>query len=198
MSKQFNENAKTLKKEHKKKIENRDIESERCSGCEISSPDPRYHSKTNHSPFFCYHCNKKIDRIIDLRKHMLGHVKQRVCKLCGKGFRDLTVLRRHLLCHTGAKSFSCTLCPKKFQQKYCLDQHLFKHQGRDDIKCTVCHKLFSTKYNAKIHMKTMHRKIEVCDLCGEKFNSKSEFVKHLETNSRKCGRITKTEVILFD
>lgn len=170
------------------------ISGEDCRGCQIQSKDPCYHLKTNYPPFICYHCNKQSERIIDLRRHVLSHVKQRKCKLCGKRFRDLTVLKRHLWSHTGAKSFACNLCPKRFQQKHCLDQHLFKHQGNDKIKCSYCQKLFSTKYNAKVHMQTMHKKRELCDLCGERFMSKPELVKHLETNSKSCGKVIKTEV----
>lgn len=160
----------------------------------MNSLDPIYHLKTNFSPFTCYHCNKKLDKIIDLRRHILSHVKQRRCKICGKGFRDLTVLRRHLWSHTGAKQFACNLCPKKFQQKQCLDQHVLKHQGNDKIKCVYCQKLFSTRYNAKVHMRTMHKKVDSCDLCGKNFVSKQELVKHLETSSKSCGNVVKTQV----
>lgn len=160
----------------------------------MNSSNPSYHLKTNNSPFICYYCDKKLEKIIDLRRHVLGHVRQRRCKICDKGFRDLTVLKRHIWTHTGAKQFACNLCPKKFQQKHCLDQHLFKHQGKDSIKCSICHKLFSTKYNAKVHMKTMHKKPESCDLCGERFITKSELVKHLSIDLKTCGRVIKTEV----
>lgn len=155
----------------------------------MNSVDPSHHIKTNHSPFICFYCNKTLDKMINLRRHILGHLKQRKCKICGKGFRDLTVLRRHLWSHTGAKLFSCDLCPKRFQQKHCLDEHMFKHQGNDIIKCNQCHKLFSTKYNAKVHMRTVHQTAQPCDLCGETFLSKRELIKHLETNSKSCGHV---------
>ncbi|XP_023019443.2 uncharacterized protein [Leptinotarsa decemlineata] len=182
------ENPKKSPLRKSKKIErNVPMNSKGCLGCKMKIRDPSYHSKVNIGPFVCYTCNKEVNDIQDLRKHILGHVKPRSCKICHKMFRDLECLRRHFRVHTQVNPYTCKLCQKQFRQKHNLSQHLNMHLGSENVSCKYCNKVFSTKYNAKVHMQNSHRTKEVCDLCGQTFCNKAALVEHLHSTSESCG-----------
>lgn len=46
------------------------------------------------------------------------------CPLCGKRFRHVWYVRRHMVIHTGEKRFSCHVCQRNFSLKQGLKQHL--------------------------------------------------------------------------
>ena len=48
----------------------------------------------------------------------------RQCKYCHKMFCAPAMLKRHLLVHTGERSYVCEFCPKKFGLKSSLKRHV--------------------------------------------------------------------------
>ena len=49
------------------------------------------------------------------------------CLICEKEFNNKSDFKRHLLIHTGEKSFQCEYCEKKFSKNHNLKQHLRIH-----------------------------------------------------------------------
>lgn len=96
-------------------------------------------------------------------------VKQHGCSQCGKAFRRLADLQRHLMTHTGLQAdtcmqsrttclderpFGCELCGRSFKIKSTLDTHRKTHEApTKQITCSVCHKHFLSSSALKLHMR---------------------------------------------
>ena len=55
--------------------------------------------------------------------------KPHKCKICGRGFKQLTHLTYHLRTHSETKMYSCDICGKGFNQKGNLQAHIYGHTG---------------------------------------------------------------------
>ncbi|XP_055901821.1 zinc finger protein 729-like [Eupeodes corollae] len=78
------------------------------------------------------------------------------CQYCEKKFTKPCLLKRHEVCHTGAKPFQCEQCDQGFTQKSSLARHMLLHQGVRDFKCPMCSYSFSQKSNLIVHIQRTH------------------------------------------
>ncbi len=65
---------------------------------------------------------------------------ERACQWCGKDFRTLCDLRRHVIIHTGEKPFTCFYCDIAYSRKEKLRDH-----------CVKVHELTRDEFKAKAH-----------------------------------------------
>ena len=72
---------------------------------------------------------------------------------CGRQFRDIAKLRRHMLIHTGEKPFRCEICRKCFSLDFNLKSHLLIHAGLKPFQCrfSTCTKRFAQLSNLSAH-----------------------------------------------
>lgn len=77
------------------------------------------------------------------------------CKICNKYFSQPVCLERHLLTHTGVKSFLCSFCGKKFIDSMGLTIHTRVHTNERPYVCNVCGKRFIVSSNLNRH-KVVH------------------------------------------
>ena len=102
------------------------------------------------------------------------------CTECGKVFRDLSHLTRHMPKHTGEKAFKCEICGKTLTYRKSYARHIASHTGvKEREKCHICQMDFSTKGNLKRHMENHNRTLPYkCDTCGKEFNRLDNFKRH--------------------
>ena len=96
-------------------------------------------------PFSCTLCEKKFDRVHNLRSHLRAHTDNRpfVCTVCGKTFARQHDLKRHEGLHSGEKKFVCRGelnpggtwgCDRRFNRADALGRHFRSEAGRKCIK----------------------------------------------------------------
>ncbi|XP_049317191.1 transcription factor Ouib-like isoform X3 [Bactrocera dorsalis] len=76
--------------------------------------------------------SKKLDvsrrRFCRSEKHrherVYTNTRPYLCDVCGKSFKDSTILKNHSKLHTGKKDFNCMFCQKAFTHQHQLKAHL--------------------------------------------------------------------------
>lgn len=103
-----------------------------------------------------YHSGSEL--VAHTKKHT-GELRS-VCRLCGKVYSSVHVLRRHIdNIHADVKPrpFQCELCDYAASNKWHLKEHYRRHTGEQPYKCPVCEKSFSHQGTMNRHCKTIHR-----------------------------------------
>ena len=107
------------------------------------------------------------------------HIKKlpHLCHICGKGFQTATCVKRHILTHTGERSFACefTDCFKTYASSDSLNKHLTRHYGEKSYKCAFCNVRFVTQYNMNRH-KSTHKTCAVLNAANKVEISESDTV----------------------
>lgn len=156
--------------------------------CKVSSNDNRICYK-------CEICGKLFHHSYNFRRHQTIHTEIRpfFCHICGKNFRVLGGLQRHINeHHNGVKKYSCEICAKKFSAKSTRDDHLNIHTNTRPFVCDICGKAFRQKASLHVH-KLFHTNVFRfnCNVCGKRFRRASELKVHgyLHTGYKphKCG-----------
>uniref|UniRef100_A0A667X104 C2H2-type domain-containing protein n=1 Tax=Myripristis murdjan TaxID=586833 RepID=A0A667X104_9TELE len=100
------------------------------------------------------------------------------CRVCGKGFKVLSVFKEHVRTHT--KPFSCSTCEKVFSFKGNLKRHMMTHTGERPYSCTTCDKTFIRHSHLKAHMMThTGEKPYSCTTCDKTFILHSLLKRHI-------------------
>ena len=108
------------------------------------------------------------------------------CKVCGKALRNQGGLSKHLkVVHKIEILLTCEECRKLFAQSSNLRKHIMLHTGKKTFTCDVCGKLFvdNCKLQRRMVTHTDERAYE-CKSCGQTFNRKDNLTnKHSRTNT---------------
>lgn len=83
------------------------------------------------------------------------------CTYCFRKFDTEYNLKRHIVGHTGEKSFKCPVCSKTFPRNNNLKQHMWIHKEVKRFECKLCNKQFTQKISWKTHMRCHHP--ELCE-----------------------------------
>ncbi|XP_026005042.1 zinc finger protein 260-like [Astatotilapia calliptera] len=150
---------------------------------EIISELPVQNSKTVH---LCGTCGKIFKRMENLNRHVKIHTgeKPHCCSTCGKRFTLKAYLTEHMKIHTGEKPHCCTTCGKSFSQKGQLNSHMRIHTSEKPYFCSICGERFNVVTNLKIHMKIhTSEKPHSCSTCGKRFSRKSHLTRHIQIHT---------------
>jgi len=150
------------------------------------------YTHTEDRVYKCSECDRGFTKESTLKQHMQKHdLTSRQCKVCSRICRNPALLRAHMLTHTGVRDYPCKACGKEFKtlsamkrhllfvhtelsdtpvdkrkyKKYypcpeCnkqtsdLKQHMMLHTGEKNFQCTVCERRFFTKSQKDRHMYT--------------------------------------------
>mmetsp|Transcript_34932 Transcript_34932/g.84502 ORF Transcript_34932/g.84502 Transcript_34932/m.84502 type:complete len:291 (+) Transcript_34932:79-951(+) len=108
------------------------------------------------------------------------------CVVCGKGFRTLALVNRHMMIHSGERPYPCDQCPRRFRQRAHLKKHIRLHTGEKPFKCPHCASAFTQKSTLTGHIRTKHtfERPYCCPGCTLKFPTRN----HLRAHRLKCDR----------
>lgn len=116
-------------------------------------------------------CNIDLKRDIKVHtKTTISRKKQHNCEICGKVFKLIGHLKRHIACHTGEKQYICHVCERPFSDSSTLKKHYHSHTGQKNFKCDICDKTFTQRSHMKTHLliHTGEKGFE-CSYCGKTF-----------------------------
>ncbi|XP_068788551.1 zinc finger and BTB domain-containing protein 10 isoform X2 [Struthio camelus] len=88
------------------------------------------------------------------------------CPHCNYVAKYRRTLKRHLLIHTGVRSFSCDICGKLFTRREHVKRHSLVHKKDKKYKCMVCKKIFMLA--ASVGIRHGSRRYGICVDCADK------------------------------
>ena len=215
------ESRKSLRKHLKATCRVRDLNAEEkayCDTCGIPFPDHDAlvaHLKQLHTAAFkCSKCNGGFVHMRGLITHVQKHhpedhdvIRQttsNLCHACGKEFKTVDTLTRHMYVHSDKNKYQCTVCDKAYGRSGDLKRHYnFVHNNNRDMNflCSHCGKCFLTSPRLKIHMR-VHTGEEPykCEYCDKRFKTTSAMIVHHRKHTGespfecdKCNKRFKTD-----
>ncbi|KAJ8921140.1 hypothetical protein NQ315_013611 [Exocentrus adspersus] len=142
-------------------------------------------------PYQCEHCGERFARLDYLRRHNNctdpSHCRKFLkgprrkfrytkadgepikCKLCGKIFKDVYLLKLHLTTHTNIRRFRCSVCNLTFTTNKNRERHEKIHEDPlSRYRCIVCWKRAQSQEELDEHMMGHEKKYQ-CHVCHESF-----------------------------
>lgn len=139
-------------------------------------------------PFFCHICGKNFRVLGGLQRHINEHhygVKKYPCDICGKKFAAKATRDDHRNIHTNNRPFVCDTCGKAFRQKASLHIHKLFHSEVYRFSCNICGKKYRRASELKVHG-YLHtgQKPHDCAVCGKKFRLQHDLKRHLKVHDK--------------
>ncbi|XP_034043650.1 uncharacterized protein LOC117525830 [Thalassophryne amazonica] len=147
------------------------------------------HKKTHAAKgLSCPVCNRHFKERTLLDSHIKSHYSLQsdsrclTCTDCGKTFRRMYHLKKHILTHRRSAygtCFECCHCPKNFSLPEELRKHIKTHVMESSGICPKCSQSFSSPEELQTHME-VHEKSHVCTTCSKSFKLEYALKKHEE------------------
>lgn len=98
--------------------------------------------------------NRRMFTVHTKRDHLMERPHK--CPECDMGFSNSTILKNHMLTHTGLRMFKCEVCLKAYARKKTLREHMRIHNNDRRFKCEHCGQAFVQKCSLKGHLRSKH------------------------------------------
>jgi len=135
----------------------------KCSGVLMLRHIEREHVGAAPRPVLCTTCGDVSTGFNQYLQHIKIHSVV-TCQVCSKQFSDTARYKRHYaVCHAVGRDEVCPYCGKKYKH---LKSHIYAaHTEREADQCTVCE--FSSHIPGSVanHLRRVHSKPEVCQVC---------------------------------
>ncbi|XP_062342783.1 zinc finger and BTB domain-containing protein 10 isoform X1 [Osmerus eperlanus] len=100
------------------------------------------------------------------------------CPHCSYIAKHRRTLKRHLIIHSGVRSFSCDICGKLFTRREHVKRHSLVHKKDKKYKCMVCKKIFMLA--ASVGIRHGSRRYGVCVDCADSHQATQEGMEAME------------------
>ncbi|XP_013861311.1 zinc finger and BTB domain-containing protein 10 isoform X2 [Austrofundulus limnaeus] len=100
------------------------------------------------------------------------------CPHCNYIAKHRRTLKRHLIIHSGVRSFSCDICGKLFTRREHVKRHSLVHKKDKKYKCMVCKNIFMLA--ASVGIRHGSRRYGVCADCADSHQATQEGLEGLE------------------
>ena len=170
-----------------------------CDICDFASDlytDWVNHKKKNHSKYIfkcrypnCYyesHCYKYRQHHWQQTHQQPKEAGEPVCEVCGKRFRHMKTLKKHMHIHLGTV-VNCSDCDKSFHSETQMRAHYRVHHTGFKFECFICPAKFIYKNQYESHMVHEHNqeRQHACEYCGQRFIQKSHYNRHVKLYHRE-------------
>ncbi|XP_071777336.2 uncharacterized protein LOC139928621 [Centroberyx gerrardi] len=131
----------------------------------------------------CHLCGKAFRYVGSLMKHIKKHNKAVDCCVCRTTFQSTEELIRHLQC-AHSKNHFCDVCGKTFAKIRFLRKHSKIHASLKPFTCQDCGKSFTKRDYLNVHVRTHSgEKPYDCDICGKAFSQSQNLTIHKRSHT---------------
>lgn len=148
------------------------------------------HMNKHFGSHICCTCGVAFQHEFALKCHEKRHKsKQHTCQKCNMDFpTSYKKLLHDYSLHKKGGRYGCPHCEEKFMDYDKRTKHLSKNHGieRRGSACVHCEKIFKNNRLLNQHVRYFHlnERKHVCFVCGNKYFTKSELKKHMESHNQ--------------